>query len=201
MRRLLVFCLLVVNLDCLGLVWFSLWPGLLEDVVFDTVLIAIPTIPLAVVTLMIVLWRRHGWPQVIRVVRLDLRQLVWPKRLTLLTIVIALTTQLLLTAEIPRKVAFHLSRPAFEAARINAPTTRFSDQALNQRLGIYWISYYGADDQGGVYFMTGSHGFIFRDTYGIAYRPQPGSNPFGNQGNEYHSLSQDWYWFKAHFDW
>ncbi|MEO0868172.1 MAG: hypothetical protein AAFY17_06935 [Cyanobacteria bacterium J06642_11] len=192
MERVIVVGLTGINLVCLSLLWCSIWPGLVMDIlVWVYLAMMLLALPVALVVVFI-LWQRH-----------HLLQFVSPqlKKLALITVAIALGSHILIKAEIPRKAAFALSRPAFEKALAEAPARNFSEEKLDRFLGIYWVPYYGASRTGGVYFMTGRHGLIFPDTYGIAYRPNAYGTPFGSDRYEYHPLSQDWYWFKAGFNW
>jgi hypothetical protein len=55
---------------------------------------------------------------------------------------------------IPRRVAFLLSRPAFERLVATAPVSTYEVEPLGQRLGPYSAYRYATDPRGGVYFRT-----------------------------------------------
>jgi hypothetical protein len=56
--------------------------------------------------------------------------------------------------------------------------------------------------KGSIYLETGHHGFLFTDTYGFVYRPNPkDSVHFREDLYEYHRIVDEWYWFKAINPW
>lgn len=114
-------------------------------------------------------------------------------------------TILLLRAQVPRRVAFHSSRPAFDRLAASAPVvrSRFPVGEFARRVGVYQVDRRAADARGGVYFRThtGPDG-IGPDTmsYGFAYRPNFEGTPFGKSGYRLTRVSGDWYVFEASDD-
>jgi hypothetical protein len=99
-----------------------------------------------------------------------------------------------------RRLAFLLSRPAFEPFVASAPPGRFGTGPLGRRLGVYHVDRFAADPRGGLYFRTyrGPEGFYTRMvTYGFCYSPNPMGSPFGDEKYSYSHLVGDWYCFRA----
>ncbi|MBD2327550.1 hypothetical protein [Alkalinema sp. FACHB-956] len=58
------------------------------------------------------------------------------------------------------------------------------------------------DPRGGIYFLTGWHGFMVTSAYGFVYQPNPeGSQRFGQDSYTYQVVIDQWYWFRASQDW
>jgi hypothetical protein len=104
---------------------------------------------------------------------------------------------------LPRRIAFILSRTAFERYVATAPASGSGGEPLGRLLGAYYVDSYAADPRGGVYFRThsGADG-IGPDTmsYGFAYRPNAQGTPFGRAGYRCSRVSGDWYEFSASND-
>jgi hypothetical protein len=104
---------------------------------------------------------------------------------------------------IPKRVAFGLSRAAFERHIATAPVSEYEGVPLERWLGVYYVDRYAADPRGGVYFRThaGVDG-IGPDTKsdGFAYRPNSFGSPFGDAGYGASRLVGDWYVFSASDD-
>ena len=200
LRRFLTACLIGINLACVLCIIFSLWPGLLVDViVLAFVLLLYPAIAIGIVLAIIaaVYFRQriHTLQNRNDARAQPIKRHPWFGRLALATVAVFMVSYSLIHLEIPRRIAFNLSKPAFEAVLAEAPVTlSFEGKSLDKRLGIYQIPSYAADGQGGVYFKTGDHGFIWTDVYGFAYQPNQGRNPYG-QGGIYHPVTKDWSWF------
>jgi hypothetical protein len=117
-------------------------------------------------------------------------------------IVVALSL-ILIRYGIPRRVAFVLSRPAFERHIAMAPANRHEGKPLERWLGVYYVDRYAADPRGGVYFRThaGPDG-IGLDTvsYGFAFRPNRDGSPYGRAGYHLSHMVGDWYCFSASND-
>ncbi len=121
--------------------------------------------------------------------------------------IVAITTLILsvvlMMNGIPRRVAFALSRPAFQQRAATAPVSEYNGEGLGRRLGVYHVDRYAADPRGGVYFRTyaGADG-IGPDTmsYGFACRPNREGTPFGNAAYRYAHVVGDWYEFSASND-
>ena len=208
MRRGWLTLCLVVDLYCLGLLWCSIWPGRLGDALLLTLVISVTVlmvaIPLSIVAA-IVWWIRRRTPHRSR----RRKRIAGPwlgayplKRVAIATAILVLVTQISLTLNLPMRVAFGLSQPAFAAYLDDAPITdqHFSEFPLNERLGLYYVTYYATDSQGGTYFQTGFHGF-FPAPHGFAYRPHDQGSPFGHTGHFFKPVAQDWYLFRAGWDW
>jgi hypothetical protein len=125
------------------------------------------------------------------------RPILFPSSVLILCVVLILTG-------IPRRVAFLLSRPAFQRHVATAPASEYEGEALGRFVGVYYVDRYAADPRGGVYFRThaGADG-IGPDTmsYGFAYRPNPQGTPFGRAGYNCSRIVGDWYAFSASDDW
>jgi hypothetical protein len=107
----------------------------------------------------------------------------------------------LLKFYVPRRIAFQVSRPAFEQwlAQNPAKTTN-----INRQLGLYNVDHYAIDQRGGKYFRVHSHGDgLGPDTvsYGFVYQPNSEGSPFGAAHYSIHPLGNGWYWFESSSDW
>ncbi|NEQ44253.1 MAG: hypothetical protein F6K00_12140 [Leptolyngbya sp. SIOISBB] len=207
MSRSWLIILLAIDLYCLVLLWCSLWPGRLEDWVFVAAILSmgllLVVIPIG--SVVVLLRRRHQ-----RSVNLldhapfsTQRRRQYPlRRVAIATAMMVLVTQISLTFNWPMRGAFALSEGAFLAQVDNAPMTddSFSEFPLNQRLGLYYVTYYATDSRGGTYFQTGAHGF-FPAPHGFAFQPNDQGSPFGNDVYHIEPIHKDWYWFRASWDW
>ena len=206
-RGLLTLCI-VIGLYCPVLLWCSMWPGQLGDVLLLTLTISLMglmvAIPLGIVVV-IIWWLRQrtaSKPRSRRRISGTWSNTYLLKRVAIATAILVLATQISLAFNWPMRVAFRLSQPAFAAYLADAPVTSqgFSEFPLNQRLGLYHVTYYAADSRGGTYFQTGAHGF-FPAPHGFAYQPNDQGSPFGYAGYFLEPVGQDWYWFRASWDW
>jgi hypothetical protein len=120
-----------------------------------------------------------------------------------LLIAILILNLMLFATGVPRRLAFAISRPAFESLLAKAPTTAYQGVALNRQLGIYHVDRFATDPRGGVYFRSykGADG-LGPDTmsYGFAFSPNPVGTPFGRAGYGYSHLFGNWYSFNASND-
>lgn len=209
MRLSWLIVLLGIDLYCLVLLWCSLWPGRVEDWVFLTAMLSmgilLVTIPVGCVVG--VWWWRRRHQQSANMLDFGFaapqqRRQYSLSRVAIATAIIISITQVSLQFNWPMRVAFGLSKAAFVDRLPDAPMTAtgFSEFPLNERLGLYYVTYYAADSRGGVYFQTGSHGF-FPAPHGFAYQPNGQGSPFGNDVYHIEHVSQDWYWFRASWDW
>jgi hypothetical protein len=125
------------------------------------------------------------------------------RRWFVVSIAILIVNFVLILSGIPTKVAFVLSRPAFQRHTATAPVAEYDGEAVGRLFGVYYVDLYAADPRGGVYFRThaGADG-IGPDTmsYGFVYRPNPKGTPFGNSGCRYSHVVGDWYCFSASND-
>jgi len=192
--------LFLTFLGCLALLGISIWPGVLNELIFIVFLFSVLWVPLVLIVLVvlaIVLYRRHTRGQLSPL----------PKREVAATAIVLLSTLILLKFYVPRRAAFRFSRSAFEQMTATAPVMDCAgagESHLDRRLGIYHVDQYARDPRGGVYFrvFAGSDG-IGPDTmsYGFAYQPNQQGTPFGAAHYCVFRLSGDWYWYRASDDW
>jgi hypothetical protein len=182
-------------LGCLTVLAASAIPGLLDDLLFPAIFLLILALPFvaigAVAAIVLVCWRH-----------LRLAPIPW-KRAVLILMIFA-STFILLKFYVPRRIAFAVSRSAFEELVMQSPKPPRQRAKLNTRLGVYRVDEYAADPRGGVYFRVHSGGDgIGPDllSYGFAYRPNQSGTPFGAARYRLFTLGGDWYWFRASDDW
>lgn len=129
-----------------------------------------------------------------------------------IVLLIILFTYGLLKFYVPRRIAFTLSRPAFQQWLVShsAQPQRSPSQEqpliqpLNQQLGFYQVDEYRSDPRGGSYFRVYSHGDGLgpdRVSYGFVYQPNATGSPFGDAAYRTHALTDGWFWFRASDDW
>ncbi len=194
------------------LVGLSVYPGVLVDLLFVGVLLSplwFPALVIGGIIFLIVKARSTGKKPV--GADLDLigdeigvgKETVHPRRRITTAPAFIAVSLILLWFGIPRRVAFLLSRPAFERLVATAPANRYEGEPLGRRLGLYDVDRYAADPRGGVYFRThaGPDG-IGPDTmsYGFVFRPNPEGTPFGKAGYGLSYMVGDWYCFSASND-
>jgi hypothetical protein len=182
-------------LGCLTALAASVVPGLLDDLLFPAMFLLILALPVvvigAVVAIVLVCWRR-----------LRLASIPW-KRAVLILMIFA-GAFILLKFYVPCRIAFAVSRSAFEELVMQSPKPSRQRAKLNRRLGVYRVDEYAADPRGGVYFRVHSGGDgIGPDlmSYGFAYRPNKSGTPFGAAHYRLFTLGGDWYCFRASDDW
>ena len=188
----------LVAVTCGVCVWalcLSVYPGRLEDalikalyvcfcVAMFTAIVALPLIPL---------WMGGLLPQV-----------SYPSHRSVLIAGLAvLTTSAVIWLGLPRRVAFVLSRSAFEQQLSGVAETAMRPRPTDRRrAGIYTIDRVEIDTEGGVYFRTHSHGYG-PDTvsYGFVHHPNRRELPFGRADDLVASLGGSWYSFRVSNDW
>jgi hypothetical protein len=112
---------------------------------------------------------------------------------------------ILIATQVPMRIAFVVSRSAFEATRVeNTPWSSgeigFS-VPLDRRLGVLRVDRYGEDPRGGVYFRTGtSMDAIDTMSHGFVHKPNGEGTPFGRSRYRVRHLVDDWYVFSASDD-
>jgi hypothetical protein len=204
---------LVLKLAALGgvaLALLSAYPGVLVDLMLIGILLSPLWVPALILFGSVALFFR-GRSAERAVERVHVRAAkvggnkiaACPGRaLIALSTVLALSLALAMSG-IPRRVAFRVSRPAFERLVISAPVSPHGSEVLGRMVGLYYVDRYAADPRGGVYFRThaGADG-IGPDTmsHGFAYRPNPQGTPFGRAGYRCSRVVGDWYVFSASDD-
>ena len=188
----------------------SAYPGVLND--FAS--IAIPFCPIWIPAVCFVGWmvflknaravRKAAKPVVLAGGEIDsAKSPVSHRRWFIVSMAILIVNFVLILSGIPRKLAFVLSRPAFQRYADTTPVSEYDGEAVGRLFGVYYVDLYAADLRGGVYFRThaGPDG-IGPDTmsYGFVYRPNPKGTPFGNSGYRYSHVVGDWYCFSASND-
>ncbi|MCU0541586.1 MAG: hypothetical protein MUE44_05275 [Oscillatoriaceae cyanobacterium Prado104] len=125
------------------------------------------------------------------------------RRLIATLLILALSYGLL-KFYVPRRIAFFLSRPAFEKWLATHPVATNKLQSIDTKLGIYQVDEYFAGNRGDRYFRVYSHGDGLgpdRVSYGFAYQPNSEGSPFGNANYKIYRLGDGWYWFQVSDDW
>jgi hypothetical protein len=187
---------LLTALGCLAALTISVFPGVLDDLLFLAIFVAVLAIPIILIggVLTLIVLARRG--------KLKGVTVLW--RHFLVAALIVAGSLVLLTFYVPRRIAFAASRSAFEELVSQAHKFDHQGTPLNKRLGVYYVDEYAADPRGGVYFRvhTGPDG-IGPDqmSYGFAYMPNSSGTPFGAARYEQFRLSDGWYWFCASNDW
>ncbi len=213
MALILILLLTTVQLTCLGLLWVSCFPGALVDATW--ILLIVPyvlltqygSLPIVVILSLLGLgvWfrsRRKTQSPTRSPRKNSLRSI--QKRMVWITSGVLVCTVLWISLNLPQKIAFSLSRPAFDAfIADSANVNQVCGRSVKQQFGLYQVEECDRDFYGGIYFKTGSHGFLFNShDYGFVYRPNSkGSQRFGQETYEYHPVSGEWYWFKAGNEW
>ena len=108
----------------------------------------------------------------------------------------------LVLLDAPRAAALRIHRDQFAALAATAPAG-YGGAPLGRWVGIFYVTEYGADGRGGVYFVTIQHpDGIGPDTmsYGFAVRPSRGNCPFGMSAYTQSWLFGDWYSFSVSND-
>jgi hypothetical protein len=110
----------------------------------------------------------------------------------------------LLALNVPRRLAFAASRPAFERLRLRLSASQHYPVTINARAGVYRVDEYAADPRGGVYFRThsGMDGIgPDRMSYGFCYAPNAKGSPFGAAYYDLEHMGGGWYCFSTSNDW
>ena len=179
------------------ILWLSIWPGLLVDLLFFTITFSVLWVPLVLPAAVVF--------AVMIAARIDRAWLTpLPKlEISVLTIIGVLTLGML-KYEIPRRLAFVVSRDAFEQYLVAAKPSKFGGVPIHSRVGLYRVSEYAADPRGGVFFCvySGADG-IGPDvmSHGFAYQPNCQGTPFGAARYHVYHIIGDWYGFRASDDW
>ena len=186
----------LTTLACVVALAISIYPGVLNDLLFIGILLSLLIVPVVGIFGGIVL--------VVVACKGKFRGLQIPWMQVAVVCAILFGTYVLLKFYIPRRIAFAASRAAFEQMVSQATPSERQGTPLNRRLGVYKVDEYAADPRGGVYFRVYSGGDgIGPDqmSYGFAYRPNQKGTPFGAARYRLFRLGNDWYWFRASDDW
>lgn len=183
-------------LACLVALAISVYPGVLNDLLFIGILLSflvVPVVGIAAVVVLVVLARKG-----------KLRGLRIPWMRVAVVFALLFGTYVLLKFYVPRRIAFAASRASFEQMVPQAKPSDYQGAMLNRRLGVYKVDEYAADPRGGVYFRVYSGGDGIgpdRMSYGFAYKPNQKGTPFGAARYRLFRLGNEWYWFRASDDW
>ena len=184
---------ITIALVCL-LLAISLYPGLIGSVVFS-LLGVISILPLLAILFMFV-----GFTAV--------RELMQRRSLRsafgLQAAAISVLAFGLVVLRVPMRLAFAVSRSAFEYFLRSNPTPAETDRMsaqVSRWFGIYHVDRWGHDTRGGHYFRT-STGSDMIDTmsYGFAFQPNPQGSPFGAAGYWRYRIVGDWHTFAVSDD-
>ena len=194
------------------LLGLSIYPGVLFDLLFVVAIFSpfwFPALIIGGFLLVSILGRSTRKPRIgtdLDLVDDDIgpsKPTVHQRRWIILVPVIVAMSLIFIRYSIPRRVAFVLSRPAFERRVATALNSVYEGEPPGRWLGLYYVDRYVADPRGGVYFRThaGPDG-IGPDTmsYGFAYRPNREGSPFGRAGYHLSHMVGDWYGFSASND-
>ncbi|MBD2451928.1 hypothetical protein H6G76_33375 [Nostoc sp. FACHB-152] len=179
----------------------SIYPGALNSFFFPVMLVSIVCVPFAVLAILFWGLRTLGIRD-LKSIRLR-RQTFVPWREVAIIAGIVLVCYVLLKFYIPRRLAFMISRSAFEQVRLQLPISAKGNIKLNRKLGLYEVDEYAMDSRGGVYFRVfwGGDG-LSPDTmsYGFVHQPNSEGSPFGAAKYQVFYLYGDWYWFRVSDD-
>jgi hypothetical protein len=182
---------------CLGLLWASIYPGLLSMLFGLAMLLALASSPFLFAVLYLLAWSSDRSKESESSLR---RQGI---HLVLLVLGAGIVTLALLVKAIPLRIAFRLSQLAFEAAVAEAPLSEYGGESPGRRFGIYSIDRYAEDPRGGVYFRVGTGPAGIGPnlmSYGFVRHPNPIGSPFGRSGYRTSHLRGDWHIFEASDD-
>jgi hypothetical protein len=171
----------------------SIYPGLLSELAFLALIGSPFWLPATCISLWVVLDVVHQVPDLLGPPRAQRR------RHAIAALVLVLNCGLLWCGG-PRRLAFLLARPAFEALLTTAAPAGYGERSLDRRLGAYHVDRLAADARGGVYFRThsGPDGLYSGTmTYGFSHRPNPAGSPFGDEKYAITHIVGDWYAFQA----
>jgi hypothetical protein len=122
--------------------------------------------------------------------------------LGILSIIVAIAASAIMWLQLPRRVAFSISRPSFEAF-VHTAEIPDRQSPLRQRFGFYRAEAVARDPRGGIYFRT-HHGMdgLSPDqmSYGFAFQPNADGSPFGAAGYSTQRISNDWHIFSTSDD-
>jgi len=174
----------------------SIYPGVLNNLIFPIMLLSFLLIPVAAIVA-IVVWVIYRQKGIFKSIQVPWRQIA-------IVFSILFCSYGLIKFYIPRRIAFSVSRASFENYLSQTASTEVSHSSLNHRLGVYFVDEYASDPRGGAYFRVYSCGDgIGPDqmSYGFVRSPNRQGTPFGAASYRLYRLGHDWYWFCASDDW
>jgi hypothetical protein len=186
---------------CVAILIISIYPGALNSFFFPVILVSIVCVPFAVLVTLFWGLRTLGRRD-LKSIRLPWQTFV-PWREVAIIAGIVLVCYVLLKFYIPRRLAFMVSRSAFEQVRVQLPISAKENITLNRKLGLYEVDEYAMDSRGGAYFRVFSGGDgLSPDTisYGFVHQPNREGSPFGAAHYQIFYLYGDWYWFRVSDD-
>jgi hypothetical protein len=187
---------------CVAILIISIYPGALNSFFFPVMLVSIICVPIFAVLAILFWGLRTLGRRDLKSIRLPWQTFV-PWREVAIIAGIVLVCYVLLKFYIPRRLAFMISRSAFEQVRVQLPVSAKGKITLNRKLGLYEVDEYAIDSRGGVYFRVfwGGHG-LSPDviSYGFVHQPNREGSPFGAADYQIFYLYGDWYGFRVSDD-
>ncbi|MCC5636564.1 hypothetical protein LC593_11955 [Nostoc sp. CHAB 5844] len=191
---------------CVAALAISIYPGVLSEIIFVSFVLFFIGLPIVaaigifLLIALIVLAQRGKLDQLQLNRKFKNFRISW-RRVAMMVAIVVLSG-ILLKFQIPRRLAFRVSKPAFEQMLVQAPVSSVGDMKLNRQLGLYYVDEYAADPRGGVYFRVYSSRWIFQITsYGFVYKPNSKGSPFGSTNYQTFRIFGNWYWFEDSTDW
>ncbi len=194
----------LVFFTAIGLMTLSAYPGRLGSLAFLAFFLAIPAFFLFILGLFVVMIWLACLPARSKQ-NLSAAVDSWGHsqgKVSRVWIVASALVVLACPLAIPVRIAFWISRPAFDRyLDPGAPAQLVGrDDTFDHRLGLYRVDSRSVDPRGGTYFRThsGGHG-IGPDvmSHGFAYRPNNHGTPYGRCGYTLTHLFGSWYRFQA----
>lgn len=200
-KRISTLTIYITLFICVAILIISIYPGVLNSLFFPVILVSIVSVPFAV--LVILFWGlRTLGRRDLKSIKLPWQTFVAWREVSIIAGIV-LVCYVLLKFYIPRRLAFMVSRLAFEQVRVQPPISAKSNIKLNRKLGLYKVDEYAIDSRGGVYFRVFSGGDgLSPDTvsYGFVNQPNHEGSPFGAAEYQVFYLYGDWYWFRVSDD-
>lgn len=179
----------ITYIVCTILLVISIYPGMIDSLLFPVLLILILCMPIFIIIglfVLIILWRRGFTIK---------NKFSWQFLKPIVGII--LVSCILLKFYVPLRLAFLLSQSNFE-------NFIFKEKVFSSgKIGFYNVDKYITDSVGGKYFRVNYHGDgISPDiiSYGFTYQPNPKTSPFGSANYQLFYLNGNWYWFKVSND-
>ena len=179
----------------------DVYRGVFYEVMMGVALRAMVVVPaffvLVLLALLVLLWAVLRWRK-----GLELPPTPWVQ-LVIVAAGLVLTAGLLVVG-VPRRLAFRLSRPAFEEVLQEARSSPGGMLDVDRWLGIYEVDECAVDERGGVYFRTyecQAGIWVDRMSFGFVHEPNEEGSPFGAADYHGYRVSGDWYVFEANDDW